>query len=108
VYPEGSLTFLNEVRLARERRMELQLLQVPSNWRASVRCKGICMLVAVYVQRRTEPGSCTSMFSVAMSNTSYPKVSNNTFFPYHCVRTRSGAHNAPYLAGDEDLNSPSR
>lgn len=47
--------------------------------------------------------SCTSMFNVAMSNTSYPKISNNTFLSYHCVRTRSGGHKAPYLAGDEDL-----
>jgi len=60
------------------------------------------MLVAVCV-RSDRTWSCTSMFNVAMSNTSYPKVSNNTFFSYHCVRTRSGAHKASYLAGDEDL-----
>jgi len=43
------------------------------------------------------------MFNVAMSNSSYQKVSNNTFFSYHRARTRPGTHKAPYLAGDEDL-----
>jgi len=53
------------------------------------------MLVAVYMKRQTEPGPCTSMFSVAMSNTSYPKVSNNKFFFLTIVSGRNRGPTKP-------------